>query len=237
MVLMSGWIAADALDRDGLGRPRRARARARHGRRMKPAAVVHEADPAVDRGDASPPLAAGCSGCSAGTPAATWRSTSTRCGSRGPASGRTRAAGPVVVVLNHPSWWDPLVGLILTGLVPGIAPHFAPIEAAGLAQYRFLETARFLRHRARHVARGTAVPASGAWPSSTTPTRMLWVTAQGRFADPRERPVRAQGRGRPSAPRGCGGAASCRWRSSMPFWDERTPEALARFGAPVASGA
>ena len=28
------------------------------------------------------------------------------------------AEGPLVIVLNHPSWWDPLVGAVLAGLFP-----------------------------------------------------------------------------------------------------------------------
>src|SRR5262245_38368200 len=46
--------------------------------------------------------------------------------------------GPLVVVLNHPSWWDPLVGLLLTQLFSTRA-HYGPIESAALAKYRFFE--------------------------------------------------------------------------------------------------
>ena len=36
--------------------------------------------------------------------------------SRGDHAGRSRR--PPIVVLNHPSWWDPLIGLVLTGALP-----------------------------------------------------------------------------------------------------------------------
>ena len=26
---------------------------------------------------------------------------------------------PLIVVLNHPAWWDPLIGVVLAGLLPG----------------------------------------------------------------------------------------------------------------------
>ena len=40
---------------------------------------------------------------------------------------------PVLVVMNHPSWWDPLFGFVLSTLLPGY--HcYAPIDAKALAQ-------------------------------------------------------------------------------------------------------
>ncbi len=52
-------------------------------------------------------------------------------------------AGPLVVVLNHPSWWDPLWGLVLAGRFWPNREHYAPIDTAGLAKYRFLERLGF----------------------------------------------------------------------------------------------
>jgi len=48
-----------------------------------------------------------------------------------------RLDGPLVVVLNHPSWWDPLIAFILSGLMPDRV-HWGPIDAAALRRYRFL---------------------------------------------------------------------------------------------------
>ena len=45
---------------------------------------------------------------------------------------------PLIVVLNHPSWWDPLVGLVLTELFPDRA-HYAPMDAHALLRYRIFE--------------------------------------------------------------------------------------------------
>ena len=64
------------------------------------------------------------------------------------------------------------------------------------------------------------------------PAGVLWVTAQGRFADPRQRPVTL----RPGlahlarlAPR----ALLLPLAAEYPFWNESRPEALLRFGTPV----
>jgi len=65
------------------------------------------------------------------------------------------------------------------------------------------------------------------------PNRVFWVTAQGRFTDVRERPLNLQS--------GVGRLASRMERGFVvplaleySFWTERTPEALARFGEPLA---
>jgi 1-acyl-sn-glycerol-3-phosphate acyltransferase len=141
--------------------------------------------------------------------------------------------GPVILVLNHPSWWDPLVCAALTGLFPG-REHYAPIEASALARYRFFEWLGFFGvepgtvHGAlTFLRRGRAVLAR--------PQSVLWVTAQGRFADPRERP--------PGLQSGVGHLAARLDRGVIlplaleyPFWTERTAEALARFGDPIPLG-
>ena len=46
--------------------------------------------------------------------------------------------GPLIIVLNHPSWWDPLVGLVLAELFPDRA-HYAPMDANALGRYRIFE--------------------------------------------------------------------------------------------------
>ena len=56
-----------------------------------------------------------------------------RSGRPGPLPG-----GPLIVVLNHPSWWDPLVGIVLTELFPDRS-HFAPMDADALRRYRIFD--------------------------------------------------------------------------------------------------
>src|SRR5438552_1105975 len=59
---------------------------------------------------------------------------------------------PVVVVLNHPSWWDPLLCVVLSELLAGYR-HYAPIDARALRQYRVFEPLGFF---------GVEPPAEGA---------------------------------------------------------------------------
>lgn len=136
-----------------------------------------------------------------------------------------------VLYCNHPSWWDPLVGLIVARGVWGKRSHYAPFDAAALARYRFLERLGFFgvepgtsRGAARFLRAGQAILGK--------PGGTLWVTAAGRFHDVRERPILLKP--------GLGGL-SCRMASGVvapmaieyPFWDERLPEALVAFGPPI----
>ncbi len=133
---------------------------------------------------------------SAATRGATWRGTSTPFAWRGP--GRhpdLLGHGPLIVVLNHPSWWDPLVGLILSERFPG-RTHYAPIEAAALARYPLL---------------GPARASSGSTPGRRGAREFLRVGA-GVLARSRERPV-GDGAGRVRRPARAAAAAPGRRRT------------------------
>lgn len=138
---------------------------------------------------------------------------------------------PIIVYSNHPSWWDPAVYIVLARrLFPNHA-GFGPMDGNALTRYRFMErlgifgidtagyrgAMRFLRIAADLLA---------------DPARMLWVTAQGEFVDSRVRPICLKpGLAHVLArnPR----AVALPLALDYPFWQEKQPEALARFGSPV----
>jgi 1-acyl-sn-glycerol-3-phosphate acyltransferase len=142
-----------------------------------------------------------------------------------------RGPGPLLVVMNHPSWWDPLIGLILTELLPSWRTHYAPIDEQGLSQYPFLERLGFFG-----VELGST---RGSWnflrrcqTILSQPEATLWITPQGRFADPRERPIRfRQGIGHLvlRVPQ----VAILPIAVEYPFWNDRFPEALIRCGPAI----
>jgi hypothetical protein len=138
--------------------------------------------------------------------------------------------GPVVVVLNHPSWWDPLLCLVLSDLFPGYK-HYAPIDARALEQYRFFARLGFFG-----VELGSFRGARGFLETGLAilnePNSVLWVTGQGRFTDVRIRPLRLEpglGHLLARAPR----ATVLPLALELVFWNERLPEALLRFGKPL----
>lgn len=137
---------------------------------------------------------------------------------------------PLVVYLNHPSWWDPMICLLLANrLFPG-RRHFGPIDGTALQKYRFFERLGFFG-----VEQGTVQGARRFLEVGRRvveqPDSVLWITAGGRFTDPRERSVQL----RP----GLGHLVSRMRKGAVlplaveyPFWEERYPEALLRFGEP-----
>jgi phytoene desaturase len=240
MVLMSGWIAADALDRDGVAHPSPPTPLPQEERGERIAPGKHS------QGVVTPlsPCGRGVGGEGSSSPRRSpwllrWFTSYTRRYlSRNFHGVRllrgTRPAelppGPLVVVLNHPSWWDPLVCLMLTGLFPERV-HSAPIEADALKRYRFFGRLGFFG-----VEPGTPQGALTFLRTSTEllrqPGAALWVTAQGRFADPRARPLRLKA-GVGHLLRRLDSGTVLPLALEYPFWNERCPEALAGFGAPI----
>lgn len=143
----------------------------------------------------------------------------------------TRLEGPVIVVLNHPSWWDPLIGLVLAGAWPEATRHFAPIDSAGLAKYPSLERLGFFGIES-NSAQGASTFLRRSLAILDDPRNVLWVTPQGRFVDPRERPTRFKA-GIGHLAHRVGRGVVLPLALEYTFWQERTPEALARFGAPI----
>jgi 1-acyl-sn-glycerol-3-phosphate acyltransferase len=135
---------------------------------------------------------------------------------------------PLVVYLNHPSWWDPLVCLLLARRFFPERWHYAPIEDRALERYRF-----FMRLGFFGIETGT-------WKGAATflrvgrailnrPMTGLWVTAEGRFTDPRQRPVRLQP-GLSHLAQHLGRGVLLPLALEYPFWEERGAEVLVRFG-------
>src|SRR5579875_1700010 len=142
----------------------------------------------------------------------------------------TGQRGPLIVYGNHSSWWDPMLIVLLGELLLPDRRHYAPIDAQALEKYPILRklgifpvevasprgAAQFLR-TAEAVLRDNGV---------------LWLTPQGRFADPRDFPLAFKP----------GLAALALRLPDVPllplaveylFWDERLPETLLHFGEPL----
>jgi 1-acyl-sn-glycerol-3-phosphate acyltransferase len=140
---------------------------------------------------------------------------------------------PVVIFLNHASWWDPLVCLLLARRFFPERASFAPIENAMLARYRFFKRLGFFG--VDRSAGGTRNFLEISRSVLASPAHALWLTPQGRFVDPRERPPKLQ--------RGLGAlAALARNAVFLPlaieytFWNESRPDILATFGDPIVPG-
>ncbi len=137
---------------------------------------------------------------------------------------------PLMIVLNHPSWWDPLIGVFLADLFAECR-HYAPMDARALVRYKLFEKLGFYGFEPG-TARGGISFLKTTTAILSQPRTAVWITAQGRFVDPRVRPIKLL--------RGVGHIARRLRRGVIltlaleyPFWEERLPEALVRFGEPI----
>lgn len=135
---------------------------------------------------------------------------------------------PLVIYSNHPAWWDPLVGICLVSRLFPERRHYAPIEAQALARYRIFARLGFFG-----IATGTLAGARQFLEITTQllkePRATLWITPEGQFRDPRERPVRLKS-GIGHLARRLDQGIFVPLALEYPFWEERFPEALACFG-------
>ena len=106
---------------------------------------------------------------------------------RGPS--RCDGDEPILIVLNHPSWWDPMIGIMLSSLMRRSRPLRGDRRRA-VERYSFFKTTRL--RRGRYEDRSAARPSSSARGprSCPSPNRVFWVTAQGASRDVRERAAR-----------------------------------------------
>jgi 1-acyl-sn-glycerol-3-phosphate acyltransferase len=134
--------------------------------------------------------------------------------------------GPAIVYANHSSWWDPMLAILLAQSALPQRKHFAPMDAKALQRYPILrkvgifpvemETAR---GAVQFLRTGSAILRAGG---------VLWVTPQGRFADPREPQLQFKP-GLAALAARVPGVAILPMAIEYTFWDERLPEALAHF--------
>jgi 1-acyl-sn-glycerol-3-phosphate acyltransferase len=138
---------------------------------------------------------------------------------------------PLMVYSNHPAWWDPAFFIVLADRLFSARESYGPIDAVMLERYRFMRRIGIFGVT-QDSPRGASEFLRTAERIVDDPRRMLWITAQGEFTDPRERPVALRS-----------GAARLMTRRpevvavplalEYPFWTEKRPEALALFGMPV----
>ena len=138
---------------------------------------------------------------------------------------------PLVLYSNHASWWDALVCLVVKDEFFADRNGFAPIDATMLGRYKMFGKFGFFGVE-QNTRRGAVQFLRTAEAVLQSPARLLAITPQSRFADPRERPIRFE--------RGLGHLAARLDRAMFVpvaaeyvFWEERLPEILVRFGEPV----
>jgi 1-acyl-sn-glycerol-3-phosphate acyltransferase len=137
---------------------------------------------------------------------------------------------PIVVYTNHPSWWDPALFILVTEtLFPGRAA-FGPMDGAQLARYGIFR--RMGVFGIDPTPRGAAAFLHVARATLANPKTIMWVTAEGKFTDTRQRPIILR-RGIAHLARQMPEAIFLPIAVEYSFWNESRPEALLRIGTPV----
>lgn len=98
-------------------------------------------------------------------------------------------AAPGIVVMNHASWWDPLVAVLLSSrFLPGRSAC-APMDVAQLRRFGFFRRLGLFGIDPDDPQGASALVEYVVDRYRQAPTETLWITPQGRFADVRE-PIR-----------------------------------------------
>jgi 1-acyl-sn-glycerol-3-phosphate acyltransferase len=140
-------------------------------------------------------------------------------------------AGPIVLYATHPSWWDAAVFILLSSRHFPDHAGYAPIDAAMLQKYGF-----FGRIGGYGVDLDSVRGASNFLASSADilarDESAIWVAAQGRFTDVRQRPLGL----RPGIARLAEIAPNALFipvAIEYGFWVERGAEAFVAYGAAI----
>jgi 1-acyl-sn-glycerol-3-phosphate acyltransferase len=149
----------------------------------------------------------------------------------------------VVVYANHPSWWDPLIAIYLRSRLFEPWRLYAPIDAAALQRYRIFSQMGFygIEAGSRRGARDFLDISSRLL---QTRGASIWLTPEGRFADPRDHSTSLMpglSHLAASIQRGRRQTAAVASREvwfvplalEISFWEERLPECLSWFGEPL----
>lgn len=136
---------------------------------------------------------------------------------------------PLIIYLNHPSWWDPLLCVVLSEFFPG-RTHYAPMEAEMLAKYKIFSKLGFFGVESTPHGAINFLRTSEAILSK--PGTMLWLTAQGEFRDVRQRPPLLKN-GLGSLLHRINEGIVLPLAIEYPFWNEKKPEAVVAFGTPI----
>ena len=150
----------------------------------------------------------------------------------------TAADGKLVFYLNHPSWWDPLLCMVLAKrFIPG-RNFYAPIDAESLKRYGVLRNFGLFpvqtgspRGAAQFLRAAEAVLRQGD---------VLGLTPQGSFTDVRDRPsVFKPGLGALMARLERSGetVTAVPIAIEYTFWNQRLPDVLVAVGRPLRTGA
>jgi 1-acyl-sn-glycerol-3-phosphate acyltransferase len=146
------------------------------------------------------------------------------------ASAPLPSTAPLLIALNHPGWWDPILCVLLSRRLPAHT-HYGAIDAIAVRKYPMLTRAGLFPVDRSSFA-GVAQFMREGEAILSQPQSALWITAQGEFADVRQRPLNLQrGVGHLAARMTAGHIVPIAMEYA--FWNESKPEALIQIGEAI----
>jgi 1-acyl-sn-glycerol-3-phosphate acyltransferase len=138
---------------------------------------------------------------------------------------------PLILFANHPSWWDPLIAMLIMRHFYPEREYYAPMDEAALNRYSIFKSLGFYPVE-RDTRRGAMNFLNTSLAVLSRPYSGIAITPSGRLHDVRKRPIQFEP--------GVGALARRLDRGILlplaleyTFWYERTPEALLYFGEPI----
>ncbi len=141
---------------------------------------------------------------------------------------------PLIIYGNHPSWWDPALYILLCTFLFPSRRGYGPMDAKALGNYGVFERMGVFGI-ALDTPRGAARFLSTSLRILSDPASVLFITAEGEFADVRRRPLQLRA-GIAHLARRVPDAVILPLAVEYLFWNESRPEALVRFGDPIETG-
>jgi hypothetical protein len=135
---------------------------------------------------------------------------------------------PVIIAMNHASWWDPLVMLALAGKLLQSRRGIAPIDAEQLRRFAFFrKLGLFGIDPDDPASLGAMLEYAASWfAANARPTLVL--TTQGRFTDVREPIVNRPGAAAVASRLGAGNVVVACVLIEYAFWQDQRPEVFVR---------
>lgn len=133
---------------------------------------------------------------------------------------------PVIACMNHPSWWDPIVGFIIAARCFAGRPFLAPMEMAQWHKFGFMRRLGLFGLDHQQPGAMEAMVGYVAERFEAEPRTVLGITPQGMFTDART-PVRI----RPGVSALASRAPEANIVSitvEYAFWNEQRPEIFVR---------
>lgn len=138
--------------------------------------------------------------------------------------------GPLLIVLNHSSWWDPLIVFALADAILPSRVGIAPMDRAQLERFAFFRRLGMFGIDPDEPASLEAMRSYALGFLAEHPRATLAITPQGRFVDPR-----VSIRNRPGiASIAAGAGPDVRVLSiafEYAFWEDKRAEVLVRFAS------